>query len=143
MKEVRRLAGDTLHVAVQVSDASAACVRENIVQAQDCGADTVVIAAPTLSHFITLDFLRRYFLESIESASIPVGLYVLPAAAGSPLDLRLWLELAGRLSVKVLKDSTGSAETRNALATLRQDREDLLLLTGDEFNVLPAIDGRV
>jgi 4-hydroxy-tetrahydrodipicolinate synthase len=99
VKAVRRLAGDRLKLAVQVSDTSAARVRDNMARAVAAGADAVVIAPPWLDRFANRDFMRRYFLEPIEAAEAPVGIYVLKTAPGSPLDLALWTELASHPKV--------------------------------------------
>lgn len=136
---MRQLAGSRLKLAMQVSDTSAARVRDNMKRAAGAGADAVVIAPPWLDRFANRDFMRRYFLEPIESAEIPVGIYVMKAAAGSPLDLTLWTELAAHPKVQLVKDSSGSAEYAAALAGVRRTRSDILLLTGNEFDTVSAI----
>ena len=139
VKAVRRLAGERLKLAVQVSDTSAARVRDNMARAVGAGADAVVIAPPWLDRFANRDFMRRYFLEPIEAAEAPVGIYVLKTAPGSPLDLALWTELASHPKVKLVKDSSVSAEYCQALVAIRRNRPDVLLLTGNEFDVISTI----
>ena len=51
VRHVRRLAGDRLTLAVQVSDTSAARVRENMAYAEDAGADFAVIERSALCSF--------------------------------------------------------------------------------------------
>jgi 4-hydroxy-tetrahydrodipicolinate synthase len=138
-RQVRRLAGARLTLAVQVSDTSAARVQENMKRAQQAGADFAVIAPPWLERFANRDFLRRYFLESIENAPLPVGVYVIKPAAGTPLDLSLWAELAAHPRVKLVKDSSGDKEYCRSLAAIRDARNDMLLLTGNEFDTLSAV----
>jgi dihydrodipicolinate synthase/N-acetylneuraminate lyase len=98
-----------------------------------------VIAPPWLDRFANRDFMRRYFLEPIEAAEAPVGIYVLKTAPGSPLDLAMWTELASHPKVKLVKDSSGSAEYCQALVAIRRNRPDVLLLTGNEFDVISTI----
>ena len=136
---VKRLAGDKLQIAVQVSDTSSARVVENIRHAEDAGADSVVIAPPWMSRFCNRDFARRYFGESIEAASVPVGLYVLGQPPETGIDLALWSEFAAHPKVRLLKDSSNSEANERAFAALRRQRGDLLLLTGYEFDVVRAV----
>lgn len=137
---VKRRAGERLHLSVQVSDTSASRVRDNIVAVQEAGADSVVIAPPWIVRFCSPGFVRRYFLEPLEAARVPVGLYVLPpAATGIELDPSLWTELAAHPKVRFVKDSSSSAERRDALIEVRKRRPELVLRTGDEFDVLATV----
>lgn len=137
---VKRLAGSRLQLAVQVSDTSAARVIENIRSAEEAGADAVVIAPPWLPRFCNRDFARRYFAEAIEAATTPVGLYVLNQPPETGLDQQLWSEFAAHPKVRLLKDSSASEANEQAFGAIRRQRQDLLLLTGYEFNVIRAID---
>lgn len=139
IRQARRLAGNRLTLAAQVSDTSAARVCENMAAAAEAGADFAVIAPPWLDRFANRDFIRRYFLEPIEQAALPVGIYVLRTPSGSPLDEQLWAELASHPRVKLLKDSSSSAEYARTFGAIRAGRPDLLLLTGDEFDVRTAM----
>jgi 4-hydroxy-tetrahydrodipicolinate synthase len=139
-RTVKRVAGDKLHVAAHVSDTSAARVAENIRRAADTGADSVVIAPPYLiADFCNRDFLRRYFLEPLAAASVPVGIYVRLPMSKMALDVPFWEEIAQHPQVKFVKDSSGSADYRRHFVGLKQRRPELTLLTGDEFDVVPAV----
>ena len=141
VRAIKRHAGPRLHIAAQVSDSSAARVRENVARMQDAGADSVVIAPPWIPRFCNRDFVRRYFLEPIEAATAPVGLYVLKQPPETGLDLALWTELAAHPKVSLVKDSSASEEYIRALADVRKRRPDILLLTGYEFDTLTAAAG--
>jgi len=141
VRTVKRLAGSRMHVAAQVSDTSAARVRENILCMQDAGADSVVIAPPWITRFCTAEFVRRYFYESIEAATVPVGIYVLKQPDGSAPDLATWKELAGHPRVRFVKDSSASADYIRSLGELKRKRPNLVVQTGYEFDVISAIDG--
>ena len=140
VRKVRRLAGPSFHLAVQVSDTSAARVRENIAQAVDAGADSVVIAAPWLVRFVNRYFARRYFFESLDCACpVPRGIYVIAQPRESGIDRDLWREIVGHPQVAYVKDSSGSVEYRRAFLELKARRPELILRTGCEFDILSAL----
>ena len=140
VRKVRRLAGSALHLAVQVSDTSAARVRENIAAAVDAGADSVVIAAPWLARFVNRDFARRYFFESLECpCPVPRGIYVIVQPAETGVDRDLWREIVEHPQVAYVKDSSGSVEYRQSFLELKARRPELILRTGCEFDVLSAM----
>ncbi len=138
VREVKRLSGSRLHVAAQVSDTSAARVCENIRRMQDAGADSVVVAPPWMIRFCNGSALKRYFLEALEMAEVPVGLYVLKQPDDSPLNLDVWREIAMHAKVSFVKDSSGDATYRDALLAVKRQRPELAVLTGNEFDVLSA-----
>jgi 4-hydroxy-tetrahydrodipicolinate synthase len=136
----RKAAGRQFHLAVQVSDTSAARVRENIAQAVDSGADSVVVAAPWLRPFVNRDFAWRYFSQSLECAGgVPVGIYVLKQPAETGIDLDFWTQVATHPKVAFLKDSSASEEYGKAFAGIKAGRPELTLMTGYEFDVLSSI----
>ncbi len=136
---VKRLAGKRIQLAAQVSDTSAARVCENILKAEDAGADFVVIAPPWMPRFCNRDFVRRYFSEGIAAATAPVGLYVMAQPPETGLDLSVWTEFAAHPKVRLVKDSSVNDAIRDALVAIRRQRQDILLLTGYEFGVVAAV----
>ena len=56
------------------------------------------------------------------------------------LDIDLWREIIASPKVELVKDSTSCPEHRAAFASIRKDRPQLTLLTGDEFDVMTAVD---
>lgn len=139
VRTIKRLAGNRLQIAAQVSDTSAARVGENIRQAQEAGADFVVIAPPWMPRFCNRDFVRRYFSEAIGAAEKPVGLYILAQPPETGLDLGVWREFAAHPSVRLIKDSSCLPAYRDAFAEVRRQRDGILLLTGYEFGVVEAV----
>lgn len=136
----RRAAGRDFHLAVQVSDTSAARVRDNIAQAVDAGADSVVIAAPWLRPFMNRDFNWRYFAESLESpCPVPIGVYLIAQPPETGLDLDLWTKIASHPKVAYVKDSSASDAYRQAMLAVKASRPDLKLRTGYEFDVLGSL----
>jgi len=140
IRRLRQAAGRQFHLAVQVSDTSAARVRENMAQAVDAGADSVVIAAPWLRPFVNREFAWRYFSQSLEHpADVPVGIYVLKQPSETGIDLDLWTKVASHPSVAFVKDSSASEEYCKAFAGIKAGRPELTLMTGYEFDVLSSI----
>jgi 4-hydroxy-tetrahydrodipicolinate synthase len=135
---LRRLAQGRLHLAAQVSDTSAARVKDNMARMADAGADSAVIAAPWIRNFCTKEFVRRYFFEAIEAATLPVGIYIIKQPADSVLDMAMWLEVCAHPKVRFLKDSSASEEYMKALVAVKARRPDLMLETGYEFDVITA-----
>ena len=135
---MKRAAGDRLHVAAQVSDTSAARVKDNIRRMEDAGVDSVVIAPPWMVMAPTEGFLRRYFEESIEAAKLPVGLYVRNLPDKSAIASSLWQEWAAHPHVRFVKDSSASEAQRDDLVQLKATRPELTLMTGFEFDVVNA-----
>lgn len=136
---VKKLAGDRMKVAAQVSDTSAARACENIRDAQDAGADYVVISSTWMPNQYRRDFARRYFSETIMAAEVPVGLYILSQHPVMGVDLSVWMEFADHPKVKLIKDSSNKPEFSDALTLVRARRDDIMLLTGYEFGVVEAV----
>lgn len=139
VRHVKRFAAGRLQLAAQVSDTSAARVVENIRAAEDAGTDFVVIAPPWMPRFCNRDFVRRYFAEGIEAATAPVGLYVMAQPPETGLDLAVWSEFARHPKVRLLKDSSLSETNEQAFVAIRRQRNDLMLLTGYEFDVIRTV----
>ena len=136
---LKRIAGGELHIVAQVSDTSAARVQENMRRMEDAGADSLILSAPLMPRFCSEHFVRRYFFESLESATLPVGIYLQKNMPGVEIRLDLWQEIAAHPQARFLKDSTASRETAKALLEVKQQRPELRLLTGYEFDVLTAV----
>ena len=123
-------------IAAQVSDTSAARVCENMRRMRDAGAQVLVMAPPWIASFATPRFLRRYFMESLNQAPLPVGVYLI---AGSVWDLDLLREMARHPKVYLVKDSLRSVDARRVLLEVKADRPELRLMTGYEFDVLSDV----
>jgi 4-hydroxy-tetrahydrodipicolinate synthase len=94
VRRIKRIAGDSLHIAAHVTDTSAARVADNIAKMTDAGTDSAVIAPPFLvADFCNRDFLRRYFWKPLDSSQLPVGIYVRLPLSKMALDLDFWEEL--------------------------------------------------
>lgn len=137
---IKRTAGRSLHIAAHVTDTSAVRVTENIARMTDAGADSAIVAPPLLvADFCNRDFLRRYFLEPLDSAQIPVGIYIRAPLSKMELDLDVWDEVIQHPRVKFVKDSSGSIDYRRHLLKVKLRWPALTLLTGAEFDVASAV----
>jgi 4-hydroxy-tetrahydrodipicolinate synthase len=139
VRQIKALTEGALHVSAQVSDTSALRVRENMAAMADAGADSVVIAPPWITKFCNRDFSLRYYLESLDAASLPVGIYILSQPPETGMDASFWGEVAGHPSVRYIKDSSGSEETTRTLLKVKASRPELKLLTGNEFHAVEHV----
>jgi len=140
IRMVKKSAGDCFTLCSQVSDTSAARVKDNIQSVADLGIDFVVIARPIVERFYDkIEMVRRYFFEAIESSPLPVAIYMIGKPDEEVLGLDLWIEIASHPNVKFVKDSTASNEFRTALCKLKKKRPELTVLTGNEFDVIGAV----
>ena len=135
---LKRIGGDRIHVAAQVTDTSAARVRENMGPMADAGADSLVIAPPLMTRFAGEGFVRRYFMEPIEASPLPVGLYAFKPPISPPIALDFWCEAAAHPKVAYVKDSTSFEDFEHAFLGVKAERPELVLLTGNEFNIVSA-----
>jgi len=136
---VKGLVGGRLPLAVQVSDTSPARVRENMRRMEDAGADVLVLTAPWLLSFCSEGFARRYFRESFAAASLPIGVYITKQPASSVFTIEFWQEIIAHPKVRLAKDSSGDKNFHAPLAQVRNERDDLCLMTGFEFAVPAAV----
>ena len=68
-----------------------------------------------------------------------MGIYVRLPLSSMELDLALWDEVVVHPQVKFVKDSSGSADYRRHFVEVKRRRPELTLLTGAEFDVVPAV----
>ena len=123
-----------LAIAVQVSDNSATRILDNIAQAQEDGADLVVIAPPHFVMNAVPDTLRDLYLEAIRSSNLPVCLYDLGKNRQFSPSLELLAELYNEPNVVAVKDSSSDDERMKIALAARRARPTLRLLSGAEFD---------
>jgi len=140
IRTVRRLCGDSMCLTVQAADRAVSRVRDNARRFHEAGADAVLMALPGHAGWDGPEAVRRYFLEALDGISIPAGLYLLPCAEIPGIDDGGWDELAAHPQVTIIKDSTRSDRAMRRFGAVRRTREDLKLLSGDEFDVVKFFD---
>jgi dihydrodipicolinate synthase/N-acetylneuraminate lyase len=139
VRRMKKAAGGRLHVMAQVSDTSAARVKENMRRLTDAGADSLALAPPPSLGFGSRAFLRRYFLEPMEQAAIPLAIYIRKMPGPSDLDLDFWKEVIAHPKVKFVKDSSASADCIPVVLAAKTARPDLRVMTGNEFDVIAPV----
>jgi 4-hydroxy-tetrahydrodipicolinate synthase len=134
VRHVVEIARGRLGIAVQVSDNSATRILDNIAQAQEDGADLVVIAPPYFVMNAVPTMLRDLYLEAIRGSSLPVCVYDLGKNRQHSPSPELLAELYREPNVVAVKDSSGDDARMQIALEARRKRPDLRLLNGDEFN---------
>ncbi len=78
--------------------------------AASAGADAVLLLPPFYFKDVTPPGLAEYFRQVLDSASIPMLLYNIPALAGLPISDELLGALAGHPNLYGVKDSSGDPD---------------------------------
>lgn len=136
VREVAERAAGRLALAVQVTDNSAARIIDNIHRAEDAGADVVVIAPPFFLLNATAENLTDLYLECIDAASVPVGIYDRGTHGAVVVPDECLPVLYAQPKVAMVKDSSSNPDRREIALAARDRRPDLLLLDGDEFHTV-------
>jgi 4-hydroxy-tetrahydrodipicolinate synthase len=129
----KRSAGKQLPIAFQVSDNSAARIKDNMKMAADGGADYVVIAPPRFLLNATAHAQSKLYRTAVEAAPLPVILYDLGARASIVILPEVLEEIYALPQIVAVKDSSGDAARRDIALAARTVRPELRLLCGDEF----------
>jgi 4-hydroxy-tetrahydrodipicolinate synthase len=128
-----------LHVAVQVTDNSAARTLDNIEKAAAWGAEIAVVAGPFGFINPTPDRMLKHFTEIARKSVLPIGYYELGGKRGYAVPESHLAELVTEPNIVMIKDSSTSDARRDIFVAARKKRPGLVVLDGDEFNVIPYI----
>jgi 4-hydroxy-tetrahydrodipicolinate synthase len=124
-------------VAMQVTENSEPRVLDLSAEAQELGADLVMLASPYFFPRSTARRLRTFFLTCLRESPLPVGLYDRGTRGGAlPLPLPALIELCQEENVVMYKDSSRDKARRAMALVARRLRPELSLLSGDEFTLL-------
>lgn len=135
LREAIRITAGRVPVMAGVIDTQTARVMEHVRDAEDAGADAVVVTAPFYA--ITPEpAVRRHFEIVAERSALPVFAYDIPVCVHTKLSPELLIELGTQGVLAGVKDSSGDDVSFRRLALLnRAAGEPLTLLTGHEFVV--------
>ena len=122
-----------LVIAVQVTDNSAARIRDNMRTAVEDGADIAVIAPPSFLLNANPKTVAALYLEAIRHSPLPVGIYDRGQHSAVAVDEETLRLLYAEPKVVLVKDSSSSPERRDIALAARAQRPELRLLNGDEF----------
>lgn len=133
-------AGGRMQIAVQVTDNSARRMLANIDRVAAAGAEIAVVASPYFLLNTNSQSLFEMYREVIRQSRLPIGFYDRGKHAAYQLDSELLPELFAEPNLRVVKDSSADPERRESLLSAAQNRPDLALLVGDEFNCVPYLE---
>jgi 4-hydroxy-tetrahydrodipicolinate synthase len=140
--DLRRLVCETaaasagrLVLAVQITDNSVGRMLENAEQAAADGADIAVIAPPHFLLNATEENVRTLYVETLRRCPLPVGIYDRGNGGSVPVSASVLAAVYAEPAVVLVKDSSMDPARRDIALQARQQRPDLRLLTGDEFDV--------
>lgn len=130
--------GGRVPVLVGVLEPSAARVVEAAQQAQDLGADAVVVTSPY--YFEADDDVQHDHFATVAAAlSVPVVLYNIPKFTHAVVAPATVEALSGVPSIVGIKDSAGDPEAFAAFLELKRRRPGFAVLQGAERQSLAAL----
>ncbi|MBV9171900.1 MAG: dihydrodipicolinate synthase family protein, partial [Chloroflexi bacterium] len=125
---------------------STAPVREAARQAEDAGADALVVGSPYYLPVSAAD-QQRHIEAVLGTTGLPVVLYNIPQCTHTPLAFSTVQALASESRVLGIKDSWGDLPYFQRLLTLKQGRPDFRVLQGSEHaagaSMLLGADGLI
>jgi 4-hydroxy-2-oxoglutarate aldolase len=135
----RETLGRRPHLTVGISAESVRQAGTQIAEAEEGGADAVLVLTPTTLARTSLDAQRRYFTEVAAASPLPVLLYSVPKNTGYALDEALSVELAGLDNVVGMKDSGGDAARIQRIAGASPD--GFVVYNGASASLMLAVIG--
>jgi len=134
VQTVAKFAKGKLHIAVQVTDNSAARIIDNMHAAWEDGADAAVIAPPFFLLNVNADTLTTLYREAIRSCPLTVGIYDRGKFGAVVVPNEALAKIYAEKNVKLIKDSSTEPARREIALAARKKRPELLLLNGAEFD---------
>jgi len=142
VQTVAKFAKGKLHIAVQVTDNSAARIIDNMRAAWEDGADAAVIAPPFFLLNANADTLTALYREAIRSSPLPVGIYDRGKFGAVVVPDDALARIYAEKNVKLIKDSSTEPARREIALAARKKRPELLLLNGAEFDCVSYLKAR-
>ena len=136
VREAAAASAGRLVLAVQITDNSVGRMLENAEQAAADGADIAVIAPPHFLLNATEENVRNLYLETLRRCPLPVGIYDRGNGGSVPVSASVLEAVYAEPAVILVKDSSMDTARRDLALRARQQRPDLRLLTGYEFDVV-------
>lgn len=104
---------------------------ENCRQAENCGADAVIVTAPCFYPFGE-DQLVKYYEEITEAIHLPVYLYNISRFVGTKLTASLVSRLASDSRIQGIKESDLDEQLVRDLVAVTSHREDFSVIQGSD-----------
>ncbi len=112
---------------------------ENTKLAKECGADSVLVVTPFYNR-PTQEGLLQHFTAVANGVDIPMVLYNHPGRTGQNIETTTIKKLAQIPSIVGVKDASGSiTQMGDVIATLREQRPDFSIMSGDDSLLLPLM----
>jgi dihydrodipicolinate synthase/N-acetylneuraminate lyase len=124
----------------QATENSSGKVLEKIEDIARWGGQMAVVAQPFFLINARPEVLRKYYTDIFDHSPLPLAFYDRGASVSVPVPQELLEEVASHPKVRMVKDSSCDARRSAALKTARDKRPGLVLLTGDEFQLIPALE---
>ncbi len=136
IREVCEYNAGRMTIGAQVTDNSAPRIIENARIAAEEGADVVIMAAPwKLMGPLAKDRLRALYLDAIEGSPLPRGIYDLGERDTTLVPLEVRSEAWRHPKVWPRGARLGGEERREAALSIRAERPELRIMSGDEFDL--------
>ena len=129
-------------VAVQITDNSAGRMLDHLGAIANTGIDIAVIAPPFFQMRPTSDFITRLYQQVIDASPLPIGLYHRGKHSAVIVEGETLAALAANPKVIMIKDSSDDPVSKAAFLKRKQEKPEMLLLNGNEFDCVPyLLDG--
>ena len=129
-----------LTVGVQVTDNSSARIYDNILSAQDEGADIAVIAPPNFFMNVTPANLKKHYIDVIRKSPLPVGIYDRGDFGPVKVPASVLKAAYAEKNVIMIKDSSMKPEHARIALDARKKNPDLRVLNGYEFGCVEYLE---
>jgi 4-hydroxy-tetrahydrodipicolinate synthase len=139
LETVVKTAAGQVPVAAGVIDTTTPRVLPHIRQAEELGADAIVVTAPFYTRTHPAE-IARHFRTLAAAAALPVIAYDIPVSVHCRLGRELVLELAAEGAIRGVKDSSGDdAGLRGLVLAARPLAQRFSILTGSELTTDVAL----
>lgn len=137
----KRLTGENIPLYVGVMDSSTIRVRENIICAEDNGADILVVTPHYYLSSGNQDEIVRHIKDCAEYASVPVMAYNIPQCTNINIELSTVRKIMDMDNVIGLKDSSGNWEQFQKEIFLKKDISFKLLMGAEDLAGIAMLMG--
>ena len=131
-KAIKAVAG-RVPVYVGVADTGLSSVLRNVSQAEEAGADVLVVTLPYYFPIYNNDEAYSFFSGVAASTKLPIMLYDIPSTCGASISLDAMERLFQIDNIVGIKDSSGNLEKLQEILKRYKNRgKDFAVTVGDE-----------
>ena len=131
LQNLRRFVPDSIPLMVGCGATSTKLAIENCLQAENCGADSVIITAPCFYPFGE-DQLVKYYEVIAQATRLPVYLYNISRFVGTTLTAPLVARLAKDSRIQGIKESDRNEQLVQDLVAVTKHRDDFSVIQGSD-----------